>query len=120
MLLKASWWVIVPQMPTDVYKRQGHNWAAVIPLDRVYNYDPTAGLGELSPEQEKLVLGPQGGLWTELMQYPPRFAEYQVFPRLAALAEVGWSSREKRDYEDFHRRLVRILHQLGPETSRCV
>jgi hexosaminidase len=96
---------------------RGHNWAAVIPLDRVYNYDPTAGLGELTPEQEKLVLGPQGGLWTELMQYPPRFAEYQVFPRLAALAEVGWSSREKRDYEDFHRRLVsshyRRLDKMG-------
>jgi len=85
---------------------RGHNWAAVIPLDRIYNYDPTGGLGELTPEQEKLVLGPQGGLWTELMQYPPRFAEYQVFPRLAALAEVGWSSKEKKDYEDFHRRLV--------------
>ncbi len=96
---------------------RGHNWAAVIPLDRIYNYDPTSGLGELTQEQERLVLGPQGGLWTELMQFPPRFAEYQVFPRLAALAEVGWSSKEKRDYEDFHRRLVsshyRRLEKMG-------
>ncbi|NMB36535.1 MAG: family 20 glycosylhydrolase [Bacteroidales bacterium] len=96
---------------------RGHNWAAIIPLDKIYNYEPTGGLGELTPEQEKLVLGPQGGLWTELLQYPPRFAEYQVFPRLAALAEVGWSNREARDYEDFHRRLVsshyRRLDKMG-------
>ena len=31
--------------------------------------------------------------------------EYQLFPRLCALAEVGWSSRDSRDFADFERRL---------------
>ena len=84
---------------------RGHNWAAVIPLDRMYNYEPLQDM-ELTPEEEKLIIGVQAGLWTELMQFPPRFAEYQVFPRLCALAEIGWSAKEHKDYTDFYSRMV--------------
>lgn len=84
---------------------RGHSWAAIIPLDRIYSYDPLQDM-ELTPEEEKLVLGVQAGLWTELMQFPPRFSEYQVFPRLCAVAETGWSAKEDKNYEDFHSRLV--------------
>ena len=84
---------------------RGHSWAAIIPLDRIYNYDPYQDL-QLTPEEEKLLIGVQAGLWTELMQFPPRFAEYQIFPRLCALAEIGWSAQERKDYADFYARLV--------------
>lgn len=84
---------------------RGHSWAAIIPLDRMYNYEPLQDM-ELTPEEEKLVIGVQAGLWTELMQFPPRFAEYQIFPRLCALAEIGWSAKEKKDYADFYSRMV--------------
>ena len=57
----------------------------------MYSYEPLQDL-ELTPEQEKLLIGVQAGLWTELMQFPERFAEYQIFPRLCALAEIGWSA----------------------------
>ena len=85
---------------------RGHNWAAVIPLDRMYNYEPLQDM-ELTPDEEKLVLGVQAGLWTELMQFPARFSEYQVFPRLCALAEIGWSTKEHKNYDDFYTRMVK-------------
>lgn len=84
---------------------RGHSWAAIIPLERIYSYEPLQDL-ELTPEEEKLLIGVQAGLWTELMQFPPRFAEYQIFPRLCALSEIGWSAREKKNYTDFYARMV--------------
>ena len=86
-------------------EERGHRWAAIIPLERIYSFDPI-GSFVLTPEQEKLVLGAQAGLWTELMQFPPRFSEYQVFPRLCALAEVAWSDKSLRDYDAFYARLI--------------
>jgi len=84
---------------------RGHSWAAIIPLDRMYNYEPYQDL-QLTSEEEKLLIGVQAGLWTELMQFPPRFAEYQIFPRLCALAEIGWSAKERKNYSDFYGRLI--------------
>jgi hexosaminidase len=49
-------------------------------------------------------LGTQGNLWTELVPNLSH-AEYMMFPRACALAEVGWSSRSARNWDDFMRRL---------------
>ena len=84
---------------------RGHSWASLIDVEKVYSFDPMQGL-DLKPGQEKLVKGLQGGLWTELLYYPAHFSEYQLFPRLTALAEVGWTPQEKRDYADFDARLA--------------
>ena len=83
---------------------RGHNWAGLVPMEKIYSFDPTGTL-DLTEEQKKLVRGPQAGLWTELLIFPPHFSEYQMFPRLCALAEIGWSDQEQRDYADFDRRL---------------
>ena len=95
---------------------RGHTWASLIPVEKVYSFDPLQGL-ELTPEKEKLVQGLQGGLWTELLFYPPHFSEYQIFPRMCALSEVGWTPQELRDYADFDARLSRShyerLWQMG-------
>ena len=85
---------------------RGHSWAAIIDAEKVYSFDPMQGL-ELKPGQEKLVRGLQGGLWAELLYYPAHFSEYQLFPRLCALAEVGWTPQEQRDYADFDARMAR-------------
>jgi hexosaminidase len=52
----------------------------------------------------KRVIGVQGGLWTELM---PSFAhdQHAVFPRIAALAELGWSAASAHDWNGFLQRL---------------
>lgn len=85
---------------------RGHTWAAVIDVEKVYSFDPLQDL-DLSDGKERLVRGLQGGLWTEMLYFPPHFSEYQMFPRLCALAEVGWTPQAERNYADFDKRLAR-------------
>ena len=85
---------------------RGHTWASIIDVEKVYSFDPLQGL-DLSGDKQKLVRGLQGGLWTELLFYPPHFSEYQLFPRMCAVAEVGWTPQELRNYADFDARLAR-------------
>jgi hexosaminidase len=71
-------------------------------LKKVYNYEPIPA--ELTAEEAKLVLGAQANVWTEYMPTPSH-VEYMVFPRLAAMAEVVWSTKETRNWADFSRRM---------------
>ncbi|MEI7423950.1 MAG: beta-N-acetylhexosaminidase [Prolixibacteraceae bacterium] len=76
-----------------------------LPLKKVYSYEPVpAGLTE---DEAKYVLGAQGNVWTEYMKSPEQ-VEYMVFPRAAALAEVIWSPKGPKDYENFKVRLNRL------------
>ena len=84
-----------------------------LPLRKVYAFEPVPS--GLAPEFAKHILGGQGNLWTE---YVPnaKHAEYMIFPRSSAIAEVTWSAKEARDYDDFLRRLKtdeRRVDQLG-------
>ncbi len=83
---------------------RGHNWAGVVTLEKTYSLDPF-GTFNISPEQEKLIIGVQGGLWTELLNKPVRFSEYQYFPRLCAIAEIGWTEQNQREFNNFFYRL---------------
>ena len=73
-----------------------------LPLSTVYSFEPIPG--NLPEPNTTHILGAQGNLWTE---YIPNlhYAEYMIFPRLTALAEVDWSSPSARDFGDFSRRL---------------
>ncbi|WP_167618678.1 family 20 glycosylhydrolase [Maribellus sediminis] len=73
-----------------------------ITLKKVYGFEPVPE--ELSAEETKHILGGQANLWTE---YVPtgEHAEYMVMPRMTALAEVLWSTKESRDWGDFSKRL---------------
>jgi len=84
---------------------RGHNWAGVVTLEKTYSLDPEQG--ELSEQQRSLIVGVQGGLWTELLQWPPRFIDYQVFPRICAISEIGWTQQEIRSFPEFEDRLYR-------------
>jgi hexosaminidase len=79
-------------------------------LEDVYAYEPVPK--ELSAEESKHVLGSQAQLWTEYMADPKR-VEYMAWPRLAALAEVIWSPRETRNWDDFRKRLETHLERLA-------
>ncbi len=80
---------------------------ASLSLDKVYALDPTRGL---SSQQAKLVLGPQAQLWTELITDDLVFEK--TFPRILALAEVGWTPQEKREDAEFSRRVQALLPRL--------
>ena len=47
-------------------------------------------------------------LWTEYVTCEPQ-VQYQVLPRMAALAEVQWIQPEAKDYQDFKTRLTRLV-----------
>ena len=84
-----------------------------VPLRKVYSFEPVPS--GLAPEFAGHILGAQGNLWTEMVPNL-KHAEYMIFPREFALAEVVWSPKESRDYDDFLRRLKtdeRRLDQLG-------
>ncbi len=74
-----------------------------VPVSKVYSYDPVPS--QLTPEQAKHVLGTQANVWTEYMTSGDK-VEYMVYPRAIALAEVAWSPKENRSYNDFIKRLV--------------
>ncbi|MEE9430740.1 MAG: family 20 glycosylhydrolase, partial [Melioribacteraceae bacterium] len=73
-----------------------------LPLEKVYSYEPIPE--ELSAEEQKYIMGVQANQWTEYIA-TPELAEYMTLPRLCALAEVAWSPKEKRNYEDFSERM---------------
>ncbi len=75
-------------------------------LEDVFRFEPVPP--ELGPEEARHVLGTQANLWTEVMEDTAR-VDYQAFPRLAAFAEVAWSTLPApadRDYADFERRMT--------------
>ncbi|MFH8840998.1 beta-N-acetylhexosaminidase [Streptomyces sp. NPDC017868] len=85
-------------------------------LEDVYRFEPVPP--GLPPEAAAHILGTQANVWTEVMENRSR-VDYQVFPRLAAFAEVAWSALpapEARDHADFERRMrthYRRLDALG-------
>jgi len=81
-----------------------------LPLNRVYEYEPIPE--GLNPDNAHHVLGTQAQLWTEYMPTPDQ-VEYMAFPRLSALAEVAWSDRDRRHYDEFVDRLMPMLARLN-------
>jgi len=78
---------------------RGHNWASIIPLERLYSFKlPTDSLAN------RFVLGIQGNLWSEYLDKPAYQTEYQLYPRLCALSELAWSGN-KSTFSDFEERL---------------
>jgi hexosaminidase len=73
-----------------------------LPVERVYEYEPVPD--ELTPEEAKYILGVQTNLWTEYVATTKK-AEYMLLPRLQAQAEVGWTNKELKNFEDFEKRL---------------
>lgn len=73
-----------------------------LPIEKTYSFEPTPEV--LTAEQAKHILGVQGNLWTEYMK-TPAYVEYMIFPRAIAVAEVGWTEKEKKNFSDFSKRL---------------
>jgi len=79
------------------------------PLKKVYSYEPVPK--SLTPSERKRILGVEGQVWTEYMPNPQHI-EYMTFPRACAIAEVDWTSPDKKDYSDFCTRLKYHLERL--------
>lgn len=73
-----------------------------LPIETVYSYEPIPK--ELNEQQAKYVLGAQANVWTEYMANPAK-VEYMIFPRLSALSEVLWSSKENKNWSGFQTKI---------------
>ena len=90
-----------------------------IPMEQVYSYDPA--FPELTPEQQRHILGVQANLWTEYV-LSDEHLEYMLLPRLAALSEVQWCLPETKDWNRFigSFRMDKIYSQLGYEFAKHI
>jgi len=80
-----------------------------LPLQKVYNYEPIPE--ELSEKEASFIKGTQANLWTEYIPNLEKL-EYMAFPRASALAEVAWTSPERKDFDDFIMRISQHLKRL--------
>ena len=91
------------------FSREPHAHRGFTSLARVYSYEPVPA--QLPADKAGHILGSQAQAWTEFMP-DGKHVEYMVWPRLAAMAEVLWTPREQRAFEDFERRLPVELRRL--------
>lgn len=92
-----------------------------LPLNRVYGYDPAAGVGIFGEDGAQGtetaaggVMGLQANLWTEYVATPEHM-EYMLYPRVFAIAEVGWSNPQAKNYEAFRGRCLKLLENIHAE-----
>ena len=88
----------------------GGNGKRPLTLRKAYSFDP---YDQLNEQERKYIKGVQGNMWTE---YVATFehVQHMVLPRIAAIAEVGWTYGEK-NYDDFARR----MHLLRKLYDKC-
>ena len=75
------------------------------PTAKVYAFEPVAA--DLTTEEAKHILGVQANVWTEYI-YSTQHVEYQILPRMAALAEVQWLQPDQKDFDAFKERVTRL------------
>jgi len=73
----------------------------LLPIEKVYAYEPVPAT--LSEEEKTYIRGVQANVWSEFI-HAPATVEYMTFPRITAVAEVGWSSASK-NWNNFSRRV---------------
>jgi hexosaminidase len=79
----------------------GLDWAGLVGVRRTYDWDPADRLPGVA---EASLLGVEAPLWSETLRSLAD-VQFMTFPRLPAIAEIGWSVRESRDWSSFRRRL---------------
>ncbi|WP_420602402.1 family 20 glycosylhydrolase [Flagellimonas sp.] len=95
-------------MQYDSLSKYGLHWAAYIPVDTAYMWSPEKHVPEISKES---ILGIEAPLWSETISNSAEL-EYLAFPRAIGYAELGWSTDENRNWEDYKERLAQQVPYL--------
>ncbi len=74
-------------------------------IQRVYDLDPC--FDQLTPAEQKNIIGAEGCIWTEWVKDAEKM-EWEMLPRLAALSEVQWTAKDRRNLENFYPRLLHM------------
>ncbi len=109
--------ILSPQIPYYINRKQSKN--ATEPhsqghgtetVEAVYNYVP---MNNVPSELHSKYLGVQANFWTEWIETAD-IVQYLTLPRLAAVAEAGWTPQTKRNYNDFKQRMQdeRVYYNL--------
>jgi hexosaminidase len=94
-------------MKYDATTPIGLTWAGIIEVKDSYDWDP-ATMAEGVPESA--LLGVEAPLWSETLA-TINDVEFMAFPRLAAIAEIGWTPQSQRNWEEFRVRLGAQAHR---------
>lgn len=84
--------------------------ASINRVKRVYLFEPVPD--ELTPEEQSYIIGTQACMWTEWTADSLKMEE-QILPRMAALSEIQWTLPEKKDFEQFKKRLPALLDKYA-------
>lgn len=91
--------------PTDI--RISSGW--YLPLNQVYSYDPAPeSLGRNVVDK---IMGIQGNLWAAWF-YTEEETELYLWPRAMAIAELGWTPNDKKDYGKFRANAVESVERM--------
>ena len=107
--------IMTPAKTLYLIRYQGPQWFEPLTyfgnntLKDVYDYEPVKD--DWEPAYENYLMGVQGSMWTEFCN---KFDDvtYQIFPRLAALADVAWIGKGQKDWSIFLKGLDRFLAHL--------
>ncbi|WP_455637568.1 family 20 glycosylhydrolase [Parabacteroides sp.] len=92
------------------YKIEPVTIGGLATIEKVYNYNPIPDT-LVATGKGQHIIGVQCNNWSEYM-YNTDLMEYRMYPRMVALAEIGWSPLNRKDYKDFERRLDNALVRL--------
>ena len=98
-------------------KTQPYAIGGYTPIKKVYSYNPVP-VDSLTAEESRHIMGVQANTWTEYITNE-KHLEYMMFPRALAVAEIGWTPQEKREWNDFKPRMnahISKLQQMGINT----
>ncbi len=80
----------------------GLDWAGLTTVKDSYNWDPGSFIQGVD---ESAIMGPETALWSETLETIDDI-EYMLFPRMPAVAELGWSPDIKTNWTQFRQRLA--------------
>ncbi|HAI14116.1 MAG TPA: hypothetical protein DCM28_20590 [Phycisphaerales bacterium] len=100
-------WVYLDYPALEADRPTKPDWMLVLPLEKVYHFDPTPE--GLEKEYQTNILGSESPIWTEYAENE-KALEKQIFPRLIAFAEALWSPKLGRSFDEFAQRLEQYEH----------
>ena len=93
---------IVNSIHTSTYLDYDYNKT---PLSKAYDFDPIPE--KLDPKYHDKVLGTGCQMWGEWIPTNGQM-HFQVFPRIAAYAEVGWTEKKNKNFDTFKTSLTKL------------